>query len=255
MLDALYIAATGMHAEQTQLESISNNLANMNTTAYKSSAVSFDDLLYRPVVDNNGNPANHSLGMGSSVSSVVKNFTVGDLQATQRSLDIAIRGNGFLEVDLGNGETAYTRNGNLALDENGYLTTATGYKLSNLVQIPPDATGIEIMNDGTVNVRLNNQDETIEVGQIELSLFMNQTGLAPVGESLYLSTQESGDVIYSYAGEEGAGEVAQGFLEGSNVDLIAEMNNLVITQRAYQVNSQVIKAADEMLQINNSLRG
>ena len=256
MIDALYIAATGMQAEQNQLENISNNLSNINTTAYKAGNVSFDDLLYKPIVDGVGSAqsANNNVGMGTAVTSIIKDFSVGDLQATQRSLDIALQGNGFIEVDLGNGEYAYTRSGNLAVDTDGYLTTAKGYRLSNNIQLPPDARSLKIDKDGTVTVQVDGKTDPIDVGQIEISMFMNPTGLKAIGENLYLASEASGTPIYATAGENGASEIAQGFLEGSNVDMVAEMMNLVVTQRAYQVNSQIIRAADQMLEINNNLR-
>jgi flagellar basal-body rod protein FlgG len=258
MMDALYIAATGMHAEQAQLDTISNNLANMNTAAFKRSSVTFDDLLYREAVSSSSavDRATNSLqvGMGTGIASISKDFSVGDLRATGNPLDVAIRGLGFLEVDLGNGEFGFSRNGSMKVDADGYLAMVSGQRLSTNIQIPPDATDVFIDKEGAVSVRINGEQELLEVGRIELVNFLNPTSLEPIGENLYVSTDESGSPMFSVPGEDGTGGIAQGFLEGSNVNMVEEMMTLVVTQRAYEVNSQVIRATDEMLRINNNLR-
>jgi len=259
MLDALYIAISGMQAELTQLDTISNNLANLNTTAFKRSNVSFDDLVYRDAIasaaDLNRTDGNSRVGMGAGVSSIAKDFSVGDLMATENPLDIAIRGLGFLEVDTGNGEYAFTRSGALKLDSDGYLVTMNGERLSANIQVPADATDIYIAQDGAVSARLNGESSLLEIGQIELASFLNPTSLEPIGANLYRATENTGGMTIAKPGEDGTGFLAQGFLEGSNVNLVSEMMNLVVTQRAYSANSQVIRAVDEMLQINNNLRG
>ncbi|MFT4824346.1 MAG: flagellar basal-body rod protein FlgG, partial [Cryomorphaceae bacterium] len=250
MMDALYIAATGMHAEQAQLATISNNLANMNTTAFKKSTVVFDDLMYRDSVTSSSSVDQMTngvmVGMGSGVASINKDFSVGDLRATDNPLDIAIRGLGFIEVDLGNGEFGFTRSGAMKIDSDGYLSTVSGERLSGNIQIPQDASDIFIQANGDVAVRINGEDELLEVGRIELVSFLSPTSLAPSGNNLYLSTEETGAPIFSVPGEDGTGMLAQGFLEGSNVSLVEEMMSLVATQRAYESNSQVIRATDEM---------
>lgn len=258
MLDALYIAATGMHAELTQLDTISNNLANLNTTAFKRSSVSFDDLVYRDalsvssLLDRGDGPI--KIGMGTGVASIAKDFSNGDLQSTGNVLDVAIRGLGFIEVDLGNGEYGFTRNGSLQIDADGYLATVNGQRLSANIQVPPDATDINILTDGRVSVRVDGEENPIEIGRIELAGFLNPTSLEAVGDNLYIPTAATGVVTFSTPGEDGTGQLVQGFLEGSNVNLVNEMMSLVVTQRAYEVNSQVIRAVDEMLRINNNLR-
>ncbi len=258
MLDALYIAATGLHAEMTQLDAISNNLANLNTTAFKRSNVSFDDLVYRDAVSAgsalNREGAQMRIGMGTGVAGVVKDFSVGDLRPTDNPLDIAIRGLGFLEVDMGNGEYGFTRSGALKIDSEGYLATVNGYRLSANLQVPADATDIYVAPDGTVSVRVDGEAELFEIGQIELATFLNPTSLEALGANLFLPTEDTSGLMLSAPGEDGTGSLAQGFLEGSNVSLVNEMMSMVVTQRAYEVNSQVIRAVDEMLRINNNLR-
>ena len=258
MLDALYIAATGMHAELAQLDTISNNLANLNTTAFKKSNVSFDDLMYRDAAaasELDQATGQMKSGLGAGIAGITKDFSIGDLRATENPLDVAIRGLGFLEVDSGNGQTAYTRNGALKIDSDGYLATVSGQRLTANIQIPPDSTDVFIAADGTVSVRVSGEEKLLEVGRIEVASFLNPTSLEAVGENLYVPTEETGGLTLSTPGEDGTGQLAQRFLEGSNVNLVSEMMSLVVTQRAYEVNSQVIKAADEMLRINNNLRG
>jgi len=258
MLDALYIAATGMHAELTQLDTISNNLANLNTTAFKRSSVSFDDLVYRDAVsassllDRIDGPV--KIGMGTGIASITKDFSAGDLQSTGNSLDLAIRGQGFLEVDLGNGEYGFTRNGTLQIDADGYLAMVSGQRLSANIQIPTDVSDVLIQSDGSVFARIEGEENLLELGRLELASFLNPTSLEAIGGNLYIPTSNTGVVTFSTPGEDGAGQLAQGFLEGSNVSLVNEMMSLVVTQRAYEVNSQVIRAVDEMLRINNNLR-
>lgn len=258
MMDALYIAATGMHAEQSQLDTISNNLANMNTTAYKRGNVTFDDLMYRDLISASSAVDRLTngvmVGMGAGVSSINKDFSVGQLRATDNPLDLAIRGLGFLEVDLGNGEYGFTRSGELKIDGDGYLSTISGYRLSANIQIPQDASDLFIQANGDVAVRIDGEDQLLEVGRIELVNFLNPTSLKATGNNVYTAVEDTSAPIFSVPGEEGTGQLAQGFLEGSNVSLVEEMMSLVVTQRGYGANSQVIRATDEMLRINNNLR-
>ena len=258
MIDALYIAATGMHAELAQLDTISNNLANLNTTAFKKSNVSFDDLMYRDAAtasELDRVTGQMQSGLGAGIAAITKDFSVGDLRATENALDVAIRGLGFLEVDSGNGQTAYTRNGALKIDAEGYLATVSGQRLTANIQVPADTTDIQITPDGAVSVRVSGEDGLVDIGRIEIASFLNPTSLEAIGENLYIPTEQSGGLSMSTPGEDGTGQLAQRFLEGSNVNLVSEMMSLVVTQRAYEVNSQVIRAVDEMLRINNSLRG
>lgn len=258
MLDALYIAATGMRAEQTHLDTVSNNLANLNTTSFKKSRVEFSDLLYKQSTlatsELNNLISDSEQGIGTSVSKISKDFGLGELKATQNPLHIAIRGDGFLEVELSNGQTGFTRNGILSIDSEGYLETIDGYRLSKGIQLPPDTSQLTISPEGIVYASFDASAVPMEIGQIELALFVNTQGLKPVGGSLYLESDSSGIPTYVEPGDFGSGEISQGYLESSNVDLVEELLELTLAQRAYEVNSKVIKAADEILKINNSLR-
>lgn len=258
MFEAFNIAATGMHSHQVNVDVIANNLANVNTPAFKKSKVDFEDLMYRQAAAASGllgstelvNP----LGVGSAVSAVGKVFTLGDLKNTEQPLDLAIRGTGFMEVVLPDGSNAYTRTGNLRLDKEGMLVTADGYPLSAMLQIPEDAQNVQIQEDGTVLVQFGGEQRATEIGRIELANVVNPDGLTPMGDNLYVPSHTSGDVYYGEPGQEGMGTVAQGFLEGSNVNLIEEITNLVLAQRGYEINAKVLQAADEMLAIVNGLR-
>lgn len=258
MLDSIYIAATGLHAEQAHIDSISNNLANLNTTAFKKNRVSFDDLMYRDVTEASSAIDRQdqviSQGMGSSISSTGKDFSVGDLKQTDNPMNVAIRGKGFLEVELENGEAAYTRTGTFRVDADGFLQTTSGYRLASHILIPPDASEMVIDKDGAVKVRLDNSAKMVEVGNLDVVNFLNPTGLEAGGDNLYMETEQSGRPIFSRPGESGTGTLAQGFLESSNVDLVEELLELVVAQRGYEVSSQVIRVSDEILRINNNLR-
>lgn len=256
MLDAIYIATSGMKAEQAEIDNISNNLANLNTNGFKKSNVSFEDLMYRElsgvVSDINALQNDTSSGLGTAVAAVKKDFKPGDLRPTQNPMDIAIQGDGFLEVVLDNGDVAYTRNGALKVSEDGLLSIVTGEKLASGIRIPSDAQSLSITDDGKVIVTVNNEE--VEVGDIELASFVSNTELQSVGGGLYMETEGSGRALFSMPGENGVGKLQQGFIEASNVDLVEEMMALMIAQRAYEVSSQVIRASDEMLKINNNLR-
>lgn|SRR3990167_9207013 len=256
MIDALFIAATGMKAEQTQIDNISNNLANINTNAYKKSRVGFEDLMYRDMTAETSMIDRMSgqmvAGLGTSVSAVTRDFQAGDLKATQNPLDVAIDGAGFLEVTLENGEYAYTRNGALKINQDGFLTTIDGKLLSGNIQVPSDATALKILQNGAVQANIGTEE--VDVGQLELASFTNVDNLRPIGEGLFAPTEQSGPALYSEPGTNGTGATMQGFLEASNVNLVEEMLSLVVAQRAYEVNSQIVRASDEIMQINNNLR-
>lgn len=258
MLEAFNIAATGMHSHQMNVDVIANNLANANTPGFKKSKVEFEDLMYRQAAAASGllgsadimNP----VGIGSAVSTIGKVFTLGDLKNTQQPLDIAIRGAGFIEVVLPDGNNAYTRTGSLRLDKDGMLVTADGYPVSSMIQIPSDAQNVQVQEDGTVLAQFAGEQKATELGTIELANVINPDGLTPMGDNLYVPSHASGDVYYGEPGQEGMGTLAQGFLEGSNVDLVEEMTNLVLAQRGYEINAKVLQAADDMLGIVNGLR-
>lgn len=259
MNDSLYIAATGMHMQQKGVDTISNNLANVNTPGFKKGKVSFEDLVYR---DLNGAAASLDSGAtgrtwqgtGVSIASVVKSFIAGALKQTNQPMDLAIEGDGFLEVVALDGAPAYTRGGTLTVDKEGFLATAAGHALKPSIQVGSDARDISIKPDGRVFVRGRDQEEASEVGRIELVRFADTSGLVALGGNLYKPSERSGDAINARAGEDGAGTLAQGFVEGSNVNLVEEMVDLMVVQRAYETNVKVIQASDEMLAMSNNLR-
>ena len=259
MLDSLYIGATGMAAQQMNVDAISNNLANVNTPTYKKTRVVFEDLLIQEAArtgatDAAGQPAANMVGLGTALASSGKIFTDGDLKQTQNPLDVAIRGRGFLEVVLPDGSAGYTRSGTLQVGRDGLLTTSDGSPLKASIQVPPDAKDIVIDAAGRVTVALPNQTDRDEIGQLDLVNFVNPAGLKPIGDNLYAATDKSGDPSVGKPGDEGFGTLAQGFLESSNVKLVDELIDLIVAQRAYQVNAKIVQASDEMLGISNNLR-
>lgn len=258
MLNSLYIGATGMQAQQLNVDAIANNLANVNTTGYKKSRVTFEDLLYRTAssnaVANNNDGSPVALGLGTFVASNAKSFLGGELKQTESPLDLAIQGNGFFEVTLPDGSSAYTRHGAFRITSDGMLGTQAGYPLKQQIHVPAEATNIAIEATGRVMATLSNGTKPVELGQIELTTFPNPQGLDAVGGNLYSSTQISGQARVTKPGEEGSGTLFQGYLESSNVKLAEEMVNLVLAQRAYELNAKIIQTSDEMLAISNNLR-
>lgn len=258
MMNSLYIGATGMHAQQQNVDSIANNLANVNTTGFKKNRVAFTDAFYKVAgstalaADGIADPV--VVGMGTMVSGNAKSFAPGEIKQTNGALDVAIRGNGFLEVQLPDGSSAYTRHGALQVTKDGLLGTSEGYALKQHIQIPTEALEVIIDNAGKVSARMQNEKELVELGQLELTMFANPEGLDPIGDNLYVASQRTGNTINAKPGEDGMGSIAQGFLESSNVQLAEEMVNLVLAQRAYELNAKVIQASDEMLSISNNLR-
>jgi len=258
MMNSLHIAATGMHSQQHTIDVIANNLANMNTSGYKKTRVGFEDLMYSQIARNNGllgaTGTSMRLGMGAGVASSNKVFIEGDIRTTDNPLDMAIRGDGFFEVLLPDGSQAYTRTGTFQIDAEQMLVTSDGYLVNPMISVPSDTEELLVGADGTVLARLAGDDEPTQIGQIELARFVNASGLDPIGDNLYRPSHLSGDAIYAMPGEEGAGLVAQGFIETSNVQLVEELTQLMLAQRAYEVNSKVIQAADQLLGIINNLR-
>lgn len=258
MIDSLYIGATGMHAQQLHVDSIANNLANVNTTGFKKNRVSFEDAFYRISQVGQADPAAGVqplvLGLGTLVSSNAKSFLPGEIKQTESPLDLAIRGNGFFEVTMPDGSSAYTRHGVFRVNNDGMLATPSGHPLKPSLQIPADALEVVIAPNGVVSARMPDETTLSEIGQIDLATFTNPAGLDPIGENLYLATEPSGQALVVRPGEEGSGVLAQGFLESSNVKLAEEMVNLVLAQRAYELNARVIQVSDEMLSISNNLR-
>ena len=256
MLNSLYIGATGMQAQQQNIDAISNNLANVNTTAYKRSRVDFSDLLYRAVSTSTaGEPASGfgRMGMGVALTGNTKAFTSGDVKQTNQPLDLAIAGQGFMEVLMTDGSTAYTRNGALQLNQEGRIVTQDGHPLSQSIIIPPDATKVRVDPNGQVFATVPTDKRPVELGQIGLVNFTNPAGLTAMGNNLYVATERSGEPMVGNPGDNGTGSIQQGYLEGSNVQLVDEMVGLIIAQRAYDINAKVVQASDQLLSISNNL--
>ncbi len=259
MMRAFSASATGMMAQEMLVNVIANNLANVNTTGFKRSQVEFQDLLYTKqreagaeVASGVCAPTGMEVGTGVRVSSTTRVFTVGDFNNTGRNLDVAIRGDGFFQVTMPDGDVRYTRDGSLLVNAEGQLVTAAGYQLEPAISIPTNATSIEIAADGGVNVT-DPEGVTSVVGTIQLARFSNPSGLASQGDNLYATTEASGAAVIGTAGQDGLGEIQSGFLEKSNVQMVTELVNLITAQRAYEINSRAIKAGDEMLQNTNNI--
>jgi len=259
MLRAFSTAATGMSAQQMMVDVISNNLANINTTGFKRSQIDFQDLLYvkmkeagTEVASGVNSPAGLEVGSGVRPASTVKVYSLGELQNTGRNLDIAITGDGFLQVALPNGETRYTRDGALQTNANGELVTTTGYSIEPAITIPTDAVSVDIGKDGTVSAT-DSSGTTSAVGTIQLSRFANPSGLSSEGDNLLSETEASGTAVAGTPGENGLGAIQSGFLEKSNVQMVTELVSLITAQRAYEINSRAIKAGDDMLRTANGL--
>ena len=260
MIRALWTAATGMETQQLNMDVIANNLANVNSSGFKKSRADFQDILYQTAklpgtTSGTGSetPTGVQVGLGSRVASVQKVFTVGDIRKTESELDIAIEGQGFLQITQPNGDLAYTRAGALKKDSTGRLTTPEGYSLYPEIVIPSNASSVSISENGSVEVMLDGQNIPSEVGTIELARFSNPAGLKSIGRSLFTETLATGAPSTGIPGENGFGMLSQGFLEGSNVSIMEEMVNMIAGQRAYEVNSKAIKTADEMMQMTNNL--
>lgn len=264
MMRALWSAATGMYAQQLNLDTITNNVANVNTTAYKQSRAEFQDLFYQILqapgspVTTGGEmylPVGIQLGSGVKPVAVVKMFSPGGFTITTNPLDLAISGDGFFQIMLPDGTTAYTRDGSFKLDGEGRIVTADGFLLNPEITIPDDATSITISSDGIVSVLRPGSPVPEELGQIELARFVNPSGLLSYGKNLYLESAASGNPVVGTPGLSGLGTITQNALEMSNVNVVEEMSRMIIAQRAYEVNSKALQTADDMLQIANNLRG
>jgi flagellar basal-body rod protein FlgG len=257
---ALYTAASGMNAQQANIDNVANNLANVNTIGFKKSRVDFEDLVYQQVRAPGTATSQEAeaaigleSGLGTRAVATVRNFSVGNLRATNAPLDLAVEGSGFFQISLPGGETGYTRAGSLHLSADGQLVTSEGLTLEPQISIPPNALTVSISKDGIVSVTLPNQTAPQQVGTIELATFQNPAGLQARGGNVYMVTSASGDPVTGVPGTDGIGTVAQGFLEESNVSVVEEMVQMILGQRAYEANSKVIRAADEMLQQVNQL--
>ena len=262
-MKALAIAATGMQAQQTNLEVIANNVANINTTSFKRARAEFTDLLYQTDraagIESRGGegstPEGVRIGLGVRTAAVRNQHIQGALNQTGNRLDIAILGRGWFQISGADGETLYTRAGAFNRNENGQLVTVDGFAVQPGITIPSNATEVTISQTGQVFARIDGQTDVQELGQLSLSLFANDAGLQPLGDNLYRETTASGTAVTGVAGAEGFGTIRQGYLEKSNVDPVREITELIAAQRAYEMNSKIIQAADEMLAtVSNSIR-
>lgn len=261
MIRALWTAASGMQSQQKNIDVVANNLANVNTAGFKKSRADFQDLMYQnlkttgaPSTNTTQNPTGIQIGLGSRLAAVTKIFTTGDFNQTGNELDMAIEGDGFFQIQLPDGTTAYTRSGAFKKDNTGRVVTSDGYPLLPAVTIPPNAIKTNIGNDGTVSVILGGQSTTTQLVSIQLATFPNPAGLSAQGKNLFIQSDASGAPTTGTPGQTGIGTLAQGFLEMSNVSVMEEMVNMITGQRAYEVNSKAVQAADEMLQTANNLR-
>ena len=261
MIRAMGTAASGMKAQQMNIDTIANNLANVNTAGFKKSRAEFQDLLYetlRPAGTSSSQdtqvPTGIQIGHGTRPSTVLKIFSQGSMENTKNELDLAIEGDGFFQIILPNGETAYTRDGSFKLDSDGRIVNSDGFALEPEISIPSDALSISVGIDGTVSVLQAGDSIPSEIGTIELARFVNPAGLISTGRNLYITSEASGDEMTGTPGEDGLGSIAQGFLEMSNVSVVDEMVSMITAQRAYEVNSKCIQTADEMLQMANNIK-
>ncbi len=261
MIRALWTAASGMEAQQLNVDVIANNLANVNTTGFKRSRADFQDLLYQTLRDAGASSSNSTIyptgmqiGLGTRNAAIQKIFQQGEFQQTQNPMDFAIEGRGFFQILQPNGETGYTRAGSFKQDEQGRLVTSDGFPLIPQITIPADAMNITIGSDGTVSVVQAGQNASTQIGQIQLVAFPNPSGLKSIGRNLYTETISSGSPTTGTPGENGIGTIAQGFLELSNVSISEELINMIVGQRAYEINSKAIQTADEMMQTANNAK-
>ncbi len=261
MVRSLYTAATGMSAQQMNIDNIANNLANVNTQAFKKSRIIFEDLMYQEVKAAGSltatglvHPTGIQQGLGVNTVAIEKIFSQGSYQYTQNPLDVAIEGDGFFQITLPDGTIGYTRQGAFENDGNGNVVTPQGYYLFPGITLPENAQELSISVDGVVSVYVPGETEETELGQIELARFINPAGLKSIGGNLYVETAASGAAQVAVPGEDGFGSLRQFFLEISNVSMVDDMVNMITAQRAYEMNSKAIQTSDEMLQIVNGLK-
>jgi flagellar basal-body rod protein FlgG len=261
MIKAMRTAASGMYAQQLNVDTIANNLANVNTTGYKKSKVQFQDVLYTKLrtagaetVAGSRTPVGLDVGYGTKPVATQRSFTEGTLQQTGNPLDLAIEGDGFYQITMPNGETAYSRDGSFKLSADGQLVTADGFYLQPSISIPPETESISISADGVVSAKIPGDVQPQEIGQIELAKFINPAGLEAIGHNLFLATGSTGAPIIGNPTLEGFGRINQGYLEMSNVEVVEEMVNMIMAQRAYEINSKAIQTSDEMSQLASNLK-
>ncbi len=260
MIRSLWTGTTGMQSQQLNIDVISNNLANVSTTGFKKSKADFQDLLYQTMKvpgsqtsSDTESPTGILIGLGVKPAAVTKIFSQGDLILTENELDVAIQGDGFLQVEMPNGNTGYTRAGALKRDSIGRLTTSDGYPIIPGITIPDGAKQISISESGIVSAIIGADTVSTELGNIELASFTNNSGLSAIGKNLFVETSASGVAQTGTPGQDGFGTLLQTYLEGSNVNIVEEMANMITTQRAYEINSKTIQTSDEMMQTTNNL--
>jgi flagellar basal-body rod protein FlgG len=261
MIKAMRTAASGMVAQQMNVDNISNNLANVNTAGFKKSKIEFQDVLYQNykkagVSSATGTqvPTGLAIGYGTKPSATVREFTTGDLQQTGNPLDIAISGDGFFQIQRPDGTTAYTRDGSFKLSADGRVVTSDGYYLLPEVTIPENTTSVSVGSDGIIEAIQAGQETPTQIGQIELARFINPAGMSAIGKNLLIPTGASGAAVTDTPGLGGLGTVDQGYLEMSNVSVVDEMVNMIVAQRAYEMNSKAIQTADDMSSVANNLK-
>jgi flagellar basal-body rod protein FlgG len=255
MIRSLWIAKTGLDAQQTQMDVISNNLANVSTSGFKRSRAVFEDLLYQTIRQPGAQsseqtqlPSGLQIGTGVKPVATERIFTQGNLQQTGNAKDVAIQGNGFFQVLMPDGTTAYSRDGSLQADANGQLVTSSGYAVQPAITIPADTQSLTIARDGTVSITQPGSSNATSIGTLQLAMFINPAGLQSLGENLYAETAASGTPSSNAPGSNGAGLLNQGYVETSNVNVVEELVNMIQTQRAYEINSKAIQTSDQMLQ-------
>jgi flagellar basal-body rod protein FlgG len=261
MLRSLFIAATGMEAQKLSIDVISNNLANVNTTGFKKSRADFQDLLYQTIrtpgatsAEGSQIPSGIQVGMGVKPVAVQKIFQQGNFVQTGNNLDMVIEGDGFFQILMPDGTTAYSRSGSFKLDSDGRIVNSDGYPLEPAITIPSNTTNISISSDGKISVTQAGNSAPTQIGQIDLANFINPGGLNALGKNLFQQTGSSGDPTTGNAGTNGLGTISQGYIEMSNVNVVEEMVNMIVSQRAYEINSKAVQASDQMLQVANNLR-
>jgi flagellar basal-body rod protein FlgG len=255
MIRSLWIAKTGLDAQQTQLDVISNNLANVSTNGYKRSRAVFEDLLYQTLRQSGAQssqqtqiPEGLQVGTGVRPIATARLHTQGNLQQTGNQFDVAVNGQGFFQVQMPDGTSAYTRDGSFRIDSQGQLVTSNGFALSPAITIPANAQSVTIAQDGTVSATMQGQAASTQIGTLQLVNFMNPAGLQSVGQNLYIETGASGTPTAGTPGTNGLGMLSQGYVETSNVNVVEELVNMIQTQRAYEINSKAITTSDQMLQ-------
>lgn len=255
MLRSLWISKSGMEAQQTQLDHISNNLSNVATTGYKRSHAAFEDLIYQNLRQSGANssdqtqlPTGLQVGLGTRAVATARDFTQGNLQQTGNNLDLAINGKGFFQITMPDGTTAYTRDGSFKLDSTGQIVTNNGYVVQPGLTVPANAQSVTVAADGTVSVTLPGQATPQTLGQFQTASFINPQGLDPLGQNLYAETASSGTPNTGAPQSSGLGALQQGFVETSNVNVVEELVQMIQTQRAYELNSKAVSTSDQMLQ-------